>query len=72
MLYEEHMYNAGVKTVVSDCLVKHTPDPENVAANVLTGFTRFFNQILNFFSKLFRQMSMQMLFEGLKSSFGLG
>ena len=72
LLYAEHMYNAGVKTVVSDCLVKHTPDPENVAANVLTGFTRFFNQILNFFSKLFRQMSMQMLFEGLKSSFGLG
>ena len=72
MLYAEYMYNAGVKTVVSDCLVKHAPDPENVAANVLTGFTRFFNQIINFFSKLFRQISMQMLFESLKSSFGLG
>ena len=72
MLLAEHMYNAGVKTVVSTCLVKHAPTAENVTANALTWFTRLFNDIYNFFAKLFRQMSMQMLFNGFKNSLGLG
>ena len=72
MLLAEHMYNAGVKTVVSTCLVKHAPAAENVTANALTWFTRLFNDIYNFFAKLFRQMSMQMLFNGFKNSLGLG
>ena len=68
----ESMYNAGVKTVISNCLVKHAPTAESVSANVLTGFTRFFNEIYNFFAKLFRKLSLQMLFSGAKSSLGLG
>ena len=66
----EHMYNAGVKTIISNCLVKHAPTPENVSANVLTRFTRLFNDIFNFFAKIFRKISLQMLFESAKSSFG--
>ena len=67
----EHMYNAGVKTVISASLVKHAPTPEKVSANALTWFTRLFNDIFNFFAKLFRKISLQMLFEGAKSSLGV-
>ncbi len=67
----EHMYNAGVKTIVSACLVKHAPTPEKASANVLTWFTRLFNDIFNFFAKLFRKLSLQMLFEGAKSAVGI-
>lgn len=70
LLKAEHMYNGGIKTVISTCLVKHAPTPEKVSANILTGFTRIFNAILNFFSKIFRKLSMEMLLNGLKSSLG--
>ena len=71
LLKAEHMYNAGIKTVVSDCLVKHAPTPEKVSANILTGFTRIFNEIINFFAKIFRKLSLEMLLNGLKSSVGV-
>ena len=71
LIAAEYLYNAGVKTAVSRCLVKHAPDPEKVTANALTWFTRLFNDIYNFFAKLFRNLSLQVLFSGVKSSFGL-
>ena len=71
ILKAEHMYNAGIKTVVSDCLVKHAPTPEKVSANILTTITRIFNEIFNFFAKIFRKLSMEMLLNGVKSSIGV-
>ncbi len=71
LLKAEHMYNAGIKTVVSDCLVKHAPTPEKVSANILTTFTRIFNEIFNFFAKIFRKLSLDFLKSGLKSSLGV-
>ena len=70
LLKAEHMYNAGVKTVISTCLIKHAPTPEKVSGKVLTGFTRFFNEIINFFAKIFRKLSMEMLLSSLKSAIG--
>ena len=64
------MNNAGVRTVISDCLVKHAPTAEKISANVLTGFTRFFNDIFNFFAKLLRKLSLDLLKNSLKSSLG--
>jgi len=71
LLKAEHMYNAGIKTVVSDCLVKHAPTPEKVSANILTTFTRIFNEIFNFFAKILRKLSLDFLKSGLKSSLGV-
>lgn len=70
LLKAEHMYNSGIKTVISTCLVKHAPTAEKVSANILTGFTRFFNEIINFFAKLFRKLSMEMLLSGAKNALG--
>ena len=70
LLKAEHMYNSGIKTVISTCLVKHAPTAEKVSANILTGFTRFFNEIINFFAKLFRKLSLEMLLSGAKNALG--
>ena len=71
LLKAEHMYSSGFKTVISDCLVKHAPTPERVSANILTTITRVFNEIFNFFAKILRKLSMDMLLSGLKSSIGI-
>ena len=71
VLKAEAMYTAGFRNAISDCLVKHAPDPEKVSANVLTWFTRLFNDIYNFFAKMLRKLSMQMLLDSVKGSFGI-
>lgn len=71
VLKAETMYTAGFRNAISDCLVKHAPEPEKVTANVLTWFTRLFNDIYNFFVRLVRKLSLQMLFDGAKGALGI-
>lgn len=70
VLKAEAMYTAGFGNAVSSCLVKHAPTAEKVSANVLTWFTRLFNDIYNFFAKLLRKLSLEMLLSGVKGSLG--
>ena len=59
----ESFYQNGVKTVVSSSLVMHEPDAENVAASVFSKLTSFFKTIVEFFTKIFRQIFLNLALE---------
>ena len=52
----ESFYQNGIKTVLSSSLVMHEPDAENITASVFSKLTSFFKTIIEFFTKIFRQI----------------